>query len=166
MSGIRGFAAAAAAAVFTPGMPANYSRECSAGLTDSIWSNSGGSWRIPSGPVMKTCQPSSARARPLAIATTTLNRTVVVASPDLDACTMKVTATPLCAMLSPDVALRQIPFQHRNHARRRIVAVLNPVASRLEPGSDRQARDCEPASKDNPLRKSSRACFPADCAAW
>src|ERR1700694_877367 len=53
---------------------------------------------MPSGPVMKTCQPSSARARPLAIATTTLNRIVVVASSPLDACTMKVTAIPFCAM--------------------------------------------------------------------
>jgi hypothetical protein len=43
---------------------------------------------------MKTRQPSSARARPLAIATTTLNRIVVVVSSLLDACTMKVTATP------------------------------------------------------------------------
>jgi hypothetical protein len=48
---------------------------------------------MPSGPVMKTCQPSFARVRPLAIATTTLNRIVVVVSSPLDACTMKVTAT-------------------------------------------------------------------------
>lgn len=58
---------------------------------------------MPSGPVMKTCQPSFARVRPLAIATTTLNRIVVVTSSPLDACTMKVTATPFCA--TPDVAL-------------------------------------------------------------
>ena len=51
---------------------------------------------MPSGPVMKTCQPSFARVRPLAIATTTLNRIVVVTSSPLDACTMKVTATFLC----------------------------------------------------------------------
>ena len=49
---------------------------------------------MPSGPSMKTCQPSSARASPLAIATTTLKRTVVVTSSPLDACTMKVTAAP------------------------------------------------------------------------
>ena len=49
---------------------------------------------MPSGPVMKTCQPSSARVRPLAIATATLNRIVVVTSSPLDACTMKATTTP------------------------------------------------------------------------
>jgi hypothetical protein len=62
---------------------------------------------------METCQPSSARASPLAIATTTLNRTVVVTSSPLDACTMKVTATPYLISAMRDVTLKQFSFQPR-----------------------------------------------------
>ena len=49
---------------------------------------------------MKTCQPSSTRARALAMATATLKRIVVVAASPREACTMKVTANPFCAMHS------------------------------------------------------------------
>jgi hypothetical protein len=54
---------------------------------------------------MQTCQPSSESARPLAIATTTLNRIVVVASSPRDACTMKVTAIPVWRDTLVDVAI-------------------------------------------------------------
>src|ERR1700675_3380324 len=90
---------------------------------------------------MKTCQPSSVRARPLAMATTTLNRTVVVVSSPLDASTMKVTAIP-----------------RLRHARRRARASSVPAFSN-------QREDFEPASMDNPFRKSSRPRFPASSAA-
>jgi hypothetical protein len=55
---------------------------------------------MPSGPVMKTCQPSSTRPRALAIAAAALKRIVVAESSPREACTMKVTANPFCAMHS------------------------------------------------------------------
>lgn len=89
--------------------------------------------------MIKNCQPSSARARPLAIATTTLNRIVVVISSPRDACTMKVTAIP-----------------HLRNARCRDLAISVPVSA--------LATDRNPWSSDNPFRKSSSASFPASSA--
>jgi hypothetical protein len=86
--------------------------------------------------MMKTCQPSSARASALAIATTTLKRIVVVTSSPRDACTMKVTATP-----------------HLRDARCRDPAISVPALA--------SALDRNPGSSDNPFRKSSSASFPA-----
>jgi hypothetical protein len=75
---------------------------------------------------MKTCQPSSSKARPLAMATTTLSRTVVVVSSPLEACTMKVTAnTLICAKHS---AMSRLGNFHSSNFRSSL-GTMNTVGS-------------------------------------
>jgi hypothetical protein len=105
---------------------------------------------------MKTCQPSSARANPLAIATTTLNRTVVVTSSPLDACTMKVTATPY--LFAQCATSRSSKFCSS-------LGTINATGLQSSTVVACQKEDFETASKDMPFKKSSKACFPANCAA-
>jgi hypothetical protein len=117
--------------------------------------------RIPSGPSTRTSQPSSARARALAMATTTLNRIVVVVSCAFEAYTMKVTA----------ITFWQYAMSSRSNFRSSLckvkLAPALPSSLRFDaqPGSVVQDCDFEPASTHKPLRKSSRACFPASSAA-
>jgi hypothetical protein len=119
---------------------------------------------MPSGPVITTCQPSSARVRPLATAAATLNRTVVVASSPLDACTMKVTALPFCT-LHPSAPHFGAFFSGSRALAISVPAISIPAGSAMPALIGGQEKDLEAASRDSPFRKSSSACFPARCAA-